>query len=52
MSFVIQVERELSEKARKLLLLSEKSASEAKLSETPHKIKQEAEQEADVALKE
>lgn len=32
-----------------LLLLSEKSASEAKLSDTPCKIKQVAEQEADVA---
>ena len=48
---LFQAEQELLEKARKLLLLSKKSASEAKPSETLHKIKQEAEQEADVAPK-
>ena len=37
--FVIQAEQELLEKAHMLLLLSEKSASEAKLSDTPCKIK-------------
>ena len=46
---LFQAEQELLEKACKLLLLSEKSASEAKPSETPHKIKQEVEQEADLA---
>ena len=45
---LFQADQELLEKARKLLLLSEKSASVAKPSETSHKIKQEPEQEADV----
>ena len=42
-------EQELLEKAHKLLLLSEKSASVSNKSETSHKIKQEPKQEADVA---
>ena len=46
---LFQAEQKLLEKARKLLLLSEKSASVAKPSETSHKIKQEPEQETDVA---
>ena len=46
---LFQAEQELLEKARKLLLLSEKSASAAQPSETSHEIKQAPEQEADVA---
>ena len=50
---LFQAEQKLLEKARKLLSLSEKSASVVKLSagETSHKIKQEPEQEANVAPK-
>ena len=48
---LFQAEQGLLEKARKLLLLSKKSPSVAKLSETSHKTKQEHEQEADVAPK-
>ena len=48
-SLIFQGDRELLEKARKLLLLSEKSTSVVKPSKTSHKIKQEPEQETDVA---
>ena len=45
---LFQADQELLEKAHKLLLSSEKSASVAKVSGTFHKIKQEPEQEVDV----
>ena len=46
---LFKAEQRLLQKAHKLLLLNEKSPSVPKLSETSHKIKQEPEQEADVA---
>ena len=45
---LFQAKQKLLGKVRKLLLFSEKSTSEAKLSGSPCNIKQEAEQEADI----
>ena len=46
---LFQTEQGLLKKAHKFLLLREKSAPVAELSETSNKIKQEPEQQADVA---